>query len=156
NPRYTKRHPNRSWTPCAGSTPSSRSWLGRGLPRRAHRGPRGARPPDPARRGPDDPAVVLHRHRRQQGSSPNPPPLRPAGRDIPAHQTELVRHDGQAAHPGPVGIGHKTARKLAELGLHTVIQLACADPAELAERLGPTMGPWYVSLGRGAGSTTVS
>lgn len=54
------------------------------------------------------------------------------------------------------GIGHKTARKLAELGLHTVVQLASANPAEVAERLGPTMGPWYVQLGRGAGSTTVS
>ena len=54
------------------------------------------------------------------------------------------------------GIGRKTARKLAELGLHTVVELASADPAMLAERLGPTMGPWYVQLGRGAGSTTVS
>jgi DNA polymerase-4 len=54
------------------------------------------------------------------------------------------------------GIGRKTARKLAELGLHTVIELASADPAMLAERLGPTMGPWFVQLGRGAGSTTVS
>lgn len=54
------------------------------------------------------------------------------------------------------GIGRKTARKLAELGLHTVVQLASADPAMVAERLGPTMGPWFVQLGRGAGSTTVS
>ena len=54
------------------------------------------------------------------------------------------------------GIGRRTARKLAELGLHTVVQLAAADPDELAARLGPTMGPWYVQLGRGAGSTTVS
>lgn len=47
------------------------------------------------------------------------------------------------------GIGRKTARKLAELGLHTVRGLAAADPAELGQRLGPTMGPWYVQLARG-------
>ncbi|MQA13388.1 MAG: DNA polymerase IV [Pseudonocardiaceae bacterium] len=47
------------------------------------------------------------------------------------------------------GIGRKTARKLAELGLHTVRELATADPAELGQRLGPAMGPWYVQLARG-------
>ena len=41
------------------------------------------------------------------------------------------------------GIGRKTAKKLAEVGLVTVAQLARADPTELAERFGPTMGPWY-------------
>ncbi|HEX4977730.1 MAG TPA: DNA polymerase IV, partial [Nocardioides sp.] len=39
------------------------------------------------------------------------------------------------------GIGRKTARKLAELGITTVAELAAADAAALAERLGPTMGP---------------
>jgi DNA polymerase-4 len=47
------------------------------------------------------------------------------------------------------GIGHKTARKLAELGLETVGRLAAADEEQLAQRLGPTMGPWYVRLARG-------
>jgi DNA polymerase-4 len=54
------------------------------------------------------------------------------------------------------GIGAKTARKLADLGLHTVRQLALADPADLARRFGPKMGPWYWELARGAGGTTVS
>jgi DNA polymerase IV len=54
------------------------------------------------------------------------------------------------------GIGRKTARKLAELGLSTVVELARADPDELAQRLGPTMGPWYVQVARGAGTATVS
>jgi DNA polymerase IV len=49
------------------------------------------------------------------------------------------------------GIGVKTARKLAERGLHTVGELAAADPAALAAELGPAMGPWYVQLGRGIG-----
>jgi DNA polymerase IV len=53
------------------------------------------------------------------------------------------------------GIGTKTARKLAELGIHTVNDLANADTAMLAERLGPRMGPWYRRLGRGADSSPV-
>ena len=47
------------------------------------------------------------------------------------------------------GIGRRTARKLAELDLTTVGQLAAADPTSLAQRLGPAMGPWYVQLARG-------
>jgi DNA polymerase-4 len=51
------------------------------------------------------------------------------------------------------GIGTKTARKLAELSIHTVAQLAEASPTAVGERLGPRMGPYYVSLGRGMGRT---
>jgi len=54
------------------------------------------------------------------------------------------------------GIGRKTARKLAELGLSTVGQLAAADPAVLAARLGPAMGPWYVQLARGLDTAPVA
>ncbi len=53
------------------------------------------------------------------------------------------------------GIGAKTAKKLEELGFETVAQLAAADPTVLAERLGPTMGPWYRRLGRGVDSSPV-
>jgi DNA polymerase-4 len=53
------------------------------------------------------------------------------------------------------GIGTKTARKLAELGLRTVRELAAADPAIVAARLGPSTGPWLVALGRGEGRRTV-
>ncbi len=53
------------------------------------------------------------------------------------------------------GIGRKTARRLGELGISTVGQLASADTARLAERLGPTMGPWYRRLGRGVDSSPV-
>ena len=53
------------------------------------------------------------------------------------------------------GIGSKTAAKLAELGIRTVGQLATADASALAERFGPSTGPWLASLGRGEGSASV-
>ncbi|MDP3893202.1 DNA polymerase IV [Nocardioides sp.] len=53
------------------------------------------------------------------------------------------------------GIGTKTARKLAELGITTVAELAQADARLLADRLGPTMGPWYRRLGRGVDTSPV-
>jgi DNA polymerase-4 len=54
------------------------------------------------------------------------------------------------------GVGTKTARKLEALGIHTVRELAQSDPAQLAARLGPTMGPYYHRLGRGVASATVT
>lgn len=54
------------------------------------------------------------------------------------------------------GIGGRTAKKLAELGHTTVAELAVADPDALAARFGPTMGPWYRALARGAGEAEVS
>jgi nucleotidyltransferase/DNA polymerase involved in DNA repair len=53
------------------------------------------------------------------------------------------------------GIGAKTARKLADLGLHTVRDLAAADPDALAREFGPATGPWLVLLGRGHGEREV-
>jgi len=53
------------------------------------------------------------------------------------------------------GIGPKTSRKLSEMGLATVGDLAAADPAELAGRFGPTMGPWFRVLAHGYGDTEV-
>ena len=52
------------------------------------------------------------------------------------------------------GIGAKTAAKLADRGLHTVRELAAADPKVLAAS-GPALGPWYVHLGRGIGRVDV-
>jgi DNA polymerase-4 len=54
------------------------------------------------------------------------------------------------------GVGAKTARKLAELGIESVRQLASADLERMRTRFGPMMGPWFVMLGRGVGATTVS
>jgi DNA polymerase IV len=54
------------------------------------------------------------------------------------------------------GVGTKTARKLAELGIDTVRQLAAADVEEMRSRFGPTTGPWFILLGRGVGSTSIT
>lgn len=54
------------------------------------------------------------------------------------------------------GIGTKTARKLAGLGITTVTALASASPSELAAAFGPTTGPWLVLLGRGGGEAVVT
>jgi nucleotidyltransferase/DNA polymerase involved in DNA repair len=53
------------------------------------------------------------------------------------------------------GIGAKTARKLAGLGIRTVSDLAAADPDALAGAFGPMTGPWLVILGRGIGDADV-
>lgn len=54
------------------------------------------------------------------------------------------------------GIGARTAAKLAAIGPRTVRELAEADPAALAGRLGPAMGPWYVQLARGLDTAEVT
>jgi DNA polymerase-4 len=53
------------------------------------------------------------------------------------------------------GIGAKTAQKLLDRGIRTVADLAATDPAALAADLGPSMGPYYVQLGRGIGRVRV-
>jgi nucleotidyltransferase/DNA polymerase involved in DNA repair len=53
------------------------------------------------------------------------------------------------------GIGAKTARKLRELGLHTVRELASADPGVLAQQFGPATGPWLVLTAQGRGGRDV-
>jgi len=53
------------------------------------------------------------------------------------------------------GIGSKTGRKLAALGLDTVTRLAESDVRVLAAELGPTMGPWFHRLGRGVDTSAV-
>jgi len=54
------------------------------------------------------------------------------------------------------GIGAKTAKKLAGLGVMTVSDLATASPSSLAASFGPTTGPWLVLLGRGIGDRDVT
>ncbi|MDQ3752300.1 MAG: DNA polymerase IV, partial [Actinomycetota bacterium] len=47
------------------------------------------------------------------------------------------------------GIGRKSARKLSELGIDKVRELAEADLERLSLAFGPRTGPWLISLGRG-------
>jgi nucleotidyltransferase/DNA polymerase involved in DNA repair len=53
------------------------------------------------------------------------------------------------------GIGAKTAKKLAALGIRTVSELAAADPDALAGQFGPMTGPWLVLLATGRGDAEV-
>ncbi len=53
------------------------------------------------------------------------------------------------------GIGAKTAKRLAGLGIQTVRQLAATDPQLLAAHVGPATGPWLVRLARGQDHTPV-
>ena len=54
------------------------------------------------------------------------------------------------------GIGAKTARKLTEMGIVTVRQLAETDEAALAARFGRTNGPWLQRLAQGRDSATIT
>jgi len=53
------------------------------------------------------------------------------------------------------GIGAKTQKKLAGLGIATVSDLAAADPDALAAEFGPMTGPWLVLLACGRGDSEV-
>ncbi|WP_410659140.1 DNA polymerase IV [Amycolatopsis sp. lyj-112] len=54
------------------------------------------------------------------------------------------------------GIGRKTTKKLTEAGYPTVLDLAGADPADLAARFGPKLGPWYRVLAGGISDAEVT
>jgi DNA polymerase-4 len=79
----------------------------------------------------------------------------------PAGIYRLTRHNwvsvmGDRPTDALWGVGAKTSRKLTEMGITTVLQLAKADPVVLAARFGPTMGPWYRMLAFGGGDAKVS
>ncbi|MGH9134213.1 MAG: DNA polymerase IV [Ilumatobacteraceae bacterium] len=53
------------------------------------------------------------------------------------------------------GIGARTAARLTEAGIHTVVDLATADHRDLARRFGPTIGPSLKLLGMGGDDSPV-
>jgi DNA polymerase IV len=71
--------------------------------------------------------------------------------------TEDNWYDVMGARPTDAlwGIGRKTAKRLAGLGITTVAELAATPAQLLADEIGPTMGPWLRRLGRGADSSPV-
>jgi DNA polymerase-4 len=54
------------------------------------------------------------------------------------------------------GVGPKTAKKLAGLGIGTVADLAATDATVLTSTFGPTTGLWILLLAKGGGDDTVS
>jgi DNA polymerase-4 len=80
---------------------------------------------------------------------------KPAGVFRLTHQNWFAVMGGLSAG-ALLGVGAKTERKLAELGINTVSDLAAADLAVVAARFGPTIGPWLVQTARGLGSTEVT
>jgi DNA polymerase IV len=54
------------------------------------------------------------------------------------------------------GVGPKTAKRLAGLGITTVADLAATDPTVLTSTFGPTTGLWILLLARGGGDENVS
>lgn len=54
------------------------------------------------------------------------------------------------------GIGKKTSKKLATLGITTVSELAATDDEVLATAFGPKTGPWIGTKGRGVDLSPVS
>jgi DNA polymerase IV len=54
------------------------------------------------------------------------------------------------------GVGPKTAKKLAGMGITTVADLASTDAQLLTSTFGPTTGLWILLLAKGGGDTGVS
>ncbi|GJF19415.1 DNA polymerase IV [Mycolicibacterium cyprinidarum] len=54
------------------------------------------------------------------------------------------------------GVGPKTAKKLAAMGIITVADLATTDSAVLTAAFGPSTGLWILLLAKGGGDATVS
>ena len=54
------------------------------------------------------------------------------------------------------GVGPKTAKKLAGMGITTVADLAATDAHLLTSTFGPTTGLWILLLAKGGGDTNVS
>lgn len=53
------------------------------------------------------------------------------------------------------GVGSRISRRLADLGITTVSELASARPGPMIAEFGPRMGPWFALLGRGEGARVV-
>lgn len=91
--------------------------MGRGVPRRGHRRPRGPRARRPARRRGAHRAVVHGRHRGQHVARQDRDGVRQARGHVPADPAQLVRDDGRPADDGPVGHRHPDRTPARRAGL---------------------------------------
>src|SRR6185312_16235826 len=78
--------------------------------------------------------------------------------DDPIKLAEQIREvvTGDRSVDALWGVGPKTAKKLAGLGITTVADLAATDATLLTSTFGPTTGLWILLLAKGGGDTNVS
>ena len=112
----TRRRP-RSWRRCGRSRRGRGGGVGRGVRRRHHRRPRGARPRHQGPGARPDPAELRGGHRRDPPAGQDGHRLRQAGGRRPPEAGRLAAHHGRPAGHRHLGIGERTARRLAEAGI---------------------------------------
>ena len=120
--------------------------------------PRGASPQDVRAAVLErDRAALLGRHRRQQAAGQDRHRLRQAAGRRPADRREdWFDGDGGPADRRAVGDRPQDRRASSPSSASTPCrELAATEAQVLADRLGPTMGPWYRRLGRGVDSSPV-
>ena len=80
---------------------------------------------------------------------------KPAGIHVLTDQNWMTTM-GDRAVDALWGVGPKTAKKLAAMGITTVAELAGTDSSVLTAAFGPTTGLWILLLAKGGGDETVS
>ena len=91
-------------------------------------------------------------------SAPRSPPASASrrGASIALTESNWMAVMGDRGVDALWGVGPKTAKKLAGLGITTVADLAATDATLLTSTFGPTTGLWILLLAKGGGDTNVS
>ena len=129
--------------------------VGRGVPGRHDRRPRGVRAGDPGARARADATVVHDRDRRQPAPGQARERVRQAARRVRADLGPVGRVDVRTPHHRAVGHRDQDRGQARRARDPHRRPARDADEAALAERFGPSTGPWLASLGRGEGSASV-
>ena len=120
------------------------------------RGPQRTRRTDPHRHLVGNRAVLLGGHQRQQAARQGRHRIRETGRRVTLTDANWMTVMGDRSVDALWGVGPKTAKKLAALGITTVWQLAHTDAELLTSTFGPRTGLWLLLLANGGGDDTVS